>query len=76
MFAQHPNLQAKFHAFDDVPAGSLASNGAFKTQVKLVADRLDSIISHLSVPLKLGGELRYMAFSHKPRAVLRQEFEV
>ena len=76
IFAAHPTLQTKFHNFDDVPLADLPSNAAFNAQVKLVADRFDSIVSHLNTPLKLGGELRYMAFSHKPRAVLRQEFLV
>ena len=76
LFSKNPKLQAKFDAFKNVPLDDLASNAAFNEQAALVADRLDSMIGVLDTPLQLGGQIRYMAFSHKPRAVGRQEFQV
>ncbi len=76
IFSMNSKLQAKFDAFKNVAEADLASNAAFNEQVALVADRLDSMIGVLDTPLQLGGQIRYMAFSHKPRAVGRQEFQV
>jgi len=75
LFAKNPRLQSKFSAFADVPAGALSTNAAFNSQVEKIADRIDAMIEVLDSPLKLGGQIRYMAFSHKPRGVGRQEFE-
>jgi len=76
MFSNNSKLQSKFDAFKNIPQGDLASNAAFNEQVALVADRLDSMIGALNNPLQLVGQVRYMAFSHKPRGVGRQEFQV
>ena len=76
MFSKNSKLHGKFDAFKNVPLSDLPSNAAFNEQVALVADRLDSMIGVLDTPLQLGGQIRYMAFSHKPRGVGRQEFQV
>jgi len=75
LFAKNPRLQSKFDAFDDVPASGLSSNAAFNAQVAKIADRIDAMIGVLDTPLQMGGQIRYMAFSHKPRGVGRQEFQ-
>lgn len=54
---------------------SLTGNAAFNVQVKLVADRLDSMISTMDNTLQILGQIQYMGHSHKPRAVERSLFE-
>jgi hemoglobin-like flavoprotein len=75
LFSKNPKLQDKFSAFKNVPSSDLPSNAAFNEQVALVADRIDSMIEDLDKPLQMGGQIRYMAFSHIPREVRRQEFQ-
>ncbi len=76
LFAKNSKLHTKFSAFANVPLSDLNSNADFNEQVALVANRLDAMIKHLDEPLQMGGQIRYMAFSHIPREVRRQEFQV
>lgn len=76
LFGIKPNLKSKFQAFSDVPVKDLPSNRAFKAQVELVADRLDSMISVLDTPIRITGQIQYLAFSHIPEEVGGYEFQV
>ena len=76
LFKERSNLQKKFSAFASVPLNDLPTNEDYRKQVALVADRLDSIISEMDIKLKIMGQIQYMAYSHTPRSVGRQEFEV
>ena len=76
LFTEIPSALSKFRAFGSVAVSQLPSNAAFNAQVKLVADRLDSIISSMDTTLQFLGQIEYMGHSHKPRGVGRQEFTV
>ena len=65
----------KFSAFGSVPVNNLPSNAAYNAQVKLVADRLDTIIASMDNTLQFLGQMEYMGHSHKPRGVERSLFE-
>jgi hypothetical protein len=75
LFKDRPTLQQKFSSFASVPLNDLPTNEDYRKQVSLVADRLDSIISEMDIKLKIMGQIQYMAYSHKPRSVGRQEFQ-
>ena len=76
LFKDTPRLQKVFVKFAAVPMDALTSNAEFSKQVKLVADRLDNMISSMDDTLQIVGEINYMAYSHVPREVGRQQFEV
>ena len=76
LFTEIPSALGKFSAFGSVAVSDLPSNAAFNAQVKLVADRLDSMIASMDNTLQILGQIEYMGHSHKPRSVGRQEFAV
>lgn len=76
IFKETPRTLKGFAKFSSVPVDSLPSNPDFKKQTELVANRLDNMISTMENTLQIMGQIEYMAYSHIPRDVGRQRFEV
>lgn len=76
LFKETPRLQKAFAKFGSVPVGELPSNADYNKQVALVADRLDNMIATMDDTLQIVGQINYMAYSHVPRNVDGQRFEV
>ncbi len=76
LFKDTPRLQKAFAKFGDVSIDALSGNAEFNKQVALVADRLDNMVSTMDDTLQIVGQINYMAYSHIPRNVGRQHFDV
>lgn len=75
MFVETPRAQRHFGLFASVPVDQLDANEAFNKQVRLVADRFDTIISDLGDKLQVLGNVNYMRYSHDERGIQRVLFE-